>query len=83
LQRNRERVIKKALIDQLKRSNKISIKDVVEWLWEDFGIRCKANWKDVERKMLKSNEVFPNDIATFMIEHGLRPEEDVWFEGNM
>ncbi len=83
MQKNRERSIKKALIEQLKRSNKVSIKDIVEWLWEDFGIRCRAEWRDIERKMLKNDEISPNDIAVFMIEHGLKPEEDVWFEGDM
>ena len=83
LREGKERLIKKVLLSQLKGSKKISIKEVIEWLWEDFGIKCKSDWKDVERKIVKSIEISANDLAVFMLENGLKPKEDVWLEGDM
>ena len=79
----RERNIKRALMKQLMESGKVKVEDVVEWLWEDFGIRCRPSWKDVERKVVKSDEVTPNDLAVFMLESGLQPREEIWFEGDL
>ncbi len=76
----RERYIKRLLLQQIKESKKVDAKDLVEWLWEDFGIRCKPLWREIERKVVKSDEILANDLAIFMLERGIVPKEEIWFE---
>lgn len=75
--RLRERAVKAALLAQLKSSG-VSIGDVVEWLWEEFGIRARKDWRHVERLILRSSEVTPQDLLVFMIENGIEPDEGAW-----
>lgn len=83
MRNNRERLIKKVLINQILETRRIGIKEIIRWLWEDFGIKCRNDWKDIERKIVKSKEISSNDLAVFMINNGIKPREDVWFEGDM
>ncbi|MEB3860831.1 MAG: hypothetical protein GSR84_01250 [Desulfurococcales archaeon] len=73
----RERAIKEVLVGQLKSSG-IPASDVAEWLWEDFGIRVRSEWGRLERAILSSRDVTPQDLAVFMIDNGVEPEEGAW-----
>jgi hypothetical protein len=73
----RERAIKEALLDQLEESG-IPLEDIVEWLWDDFGKRVQRNWKAVRRAVLGDRDITPQDIAVFMIENDVQPEEGAW-----
>ncbi|MEB3773806.1 MAG: hypothetical protein GSR86_02615 [Desulfurococcales archaeon] len=73
----RVRAVKEVLVGQIRDSG-IPASLVAEWLWEDFGIRVKPVWDRVERAILSSREVTPQDLAVFMIDNGLEPLEGAW-----
>ncbi|MCE4605350.1 MAG: hypothetical protein F7C08_02300 [Desulfurococcales archaeon] len=73
----RERAVKEVLVGQL-RSSGIPAREVAEWLWEDFGIRVRGEWSRVERAILSRREITSQDLAVFMIDHGIEPEEGAW-----
>ena len=73
----RERIIKSSLMDQLKSSN-IDLNEIVEWLWDDFGKRVRREWSSIEKAVLGDSDISPQDIAVFMIEHGVTPNEGAW-----
>jgi len=75
--RIKERSIKEVLMGQL-RSSEISIDDIIEWLWDDFGKRVKRDWRSVERAVLSDPDISPQDIAVFMIDNGIMPNEGAW-----
>jgi len=72
----RNKAIKEALLSQLK--GKVSLNDIIEWLWDDFGLRAKRSWDDVKRVIISSDEILPQDVATFMIDEGVTPDEGAW-----
>jgi hypothetical protein len=80
LRRLRDRDIKRKLVEQLRKSGRVRLEEIIEWLWEDFGIRSKFSWRDVERNIVKHDEITPNDLAVFMIEKGVMPREEIWLE---
>ena len=73
----RQRAIKKALVDQM-REEGVDPREVAEWLWEDFGKRVSPSWHRLEKAILGEKEVTPQDVAVFMIEQGIQPEEGAW-----
>ncbi|MCE4598746.1 MAG: hypothetical protein F7C81_00915 [Desulfurococcales archaeon] len=75
--RIKERSIKEVLLEQLKSSN-IEISDVVEWLWDDFGKRVKGDWRSIEKAVLGDPDISPQDVAVFMIDNGITPNEGAW-----
>ncbi len=77
LEKEREKAIKRALAQQLRESS-IPIDEVVEWLWEDFGKRVRRDWGQVERAIVRDPEITPQDVAVFMIEQGVLPDEGAW-----
>jgi len=71
------RAVKAALIDYLKEN--FTPQEVQEWLYDEFGIKPGRNdWKGLERAILKSNEITPQDIVVFLRERGIVPEEGAW-----
>ncbi len=75
--RIRNRHIKAALMDQVEKSG-IKPYEAAEWLWEDFGKKVKPDWKSIRRAVLGDPEITPQDIAVFMIENDVQPEEGAW-----
>ena len=73
----RRRAIKKALVEQMKLEG-VDPREVSEWLWEDFGKRVPPSWARLERAILSERTITPQDVAVFMIEQGLQPEEGAW-----
>ncbi|MEB3844950.1 MAG: hypothetical protein LRS48_04640 [Desulfurococcales archaeon] len=73
-----EKAVKGALIDQIVKSNSISENTVSEWLWEDFGKKVRPDWDRLKRAILSDREITPQDLAVFMIENGVFPEEGAW-----
>ncbi|MCE4609439.1 MAG: hypothetical protein F7C36_03545 [Desulfurococcales archaeon] len=77
-QRNREnKAIKEALLGQIP-TNNIDLDEIVEWLWEDFGIRAKKDWEQIKKIILREKEITPQDLAVFMIDNDIFPEEGAW-----
>lgn len=75
--RPRERGVKAVLLDQL-RSRGASLDKVLEWLWEEFGVKARRSWHAVERLILRSDEITPQDLVVFMVENGIEPDEGAW-----
>ncbi len=73
----REKAVKEALVRQL-RSSGISLEEVRDWLWDDFGKRVRGGWDRVEREIVSSREISPQDLAVFMIDSGVMPDEGAW-----
>jgi len=73
----RRRIVKKALVEQMKMEG-VDPREVSEWLWEDFGKRVPPSWARLERAILSEKTITPQDVAVFMIEQGIMPEEGAW-----
>ena len=73
----RERAVKEALLRELLEHH-VSVDDVKEWLWEDFGIRVSGGWERVRRVILREKRIRAQDIVSFMDEVGLTPDEGAW-----
>jgi len=74
--RRREREIKEALLEVLKRG--ANPHEVAEWLWEDFGKRVKPSWDRIKRAVMDS-DITPQDLALLLDELGIRyDEEEIW-----
>lgn len=58
----------------------VSLEEVVEWLWEDFGLRAPMRWDGVVDLIARAPEVSPQDIVSFLDEHGITLNEDLWDE---
>ncbi|MEB3756859.1 MAG: hypothetical protein GSR79_08415 [Desulfurococcales archaeon] len=72
-----EKAVKEALFKQVEEN--VPIDDVVEWLYEDFGIHTgRKNWSNLKRATLKSPDVKPQDIAILLMEHDIQPDEGAW-----
>jgi hypothetical protein len=75
--RHREKAIKAALLAQL-RSRGVRVDDILDWLWEEFGVKTHRSWRSLERLILRSDEITPQDLVVFMIENGIEPDEGAW-----
>jgi len=53
---------------------------LAEWLYEEAGIRAQSNWRDVERKILYSEEVTAREFAAYLISEGIDVDEKEWIE---
>ncbi len=73
----REKAVKRSLLGQVRESG-IPLEEVVDWLWEDFGKRVRPSWERVERAILGDPDITPQDLAVFMIDQGVMPEEGAW-----
>ncbi|MCE4628335.1 MAG: hypothetical protein F7C34_04215 [Desulfurococcales archaeon] len=71
------RAIKENLLDQMERSG-ISPGEASEWLWDDFGKRVPPRWDKIRKAVLSDPDVTPQDLAVFMIDQGVQPEEGAW-----
>ncbi|HID72913.1 TPA: hypothetical protein EYP38_03140 [Candidatus Micrarchaeota archaeon] len=78
--RAKEKAVKVALIKRLRESG-INPREVAEWLWEDYGVRVRPDWRDVERAILREEDVTPQDLAVFMLDSGVEPDEGAWDTG--
>ena len=68
--------IKEALVDRLLEG--VDLGEIVDWLWEDFGIRVRRDRRAIKRAIVRSQDVTPQDIAVFMIENGVEVDEGAW-----
>ncbi len=71
-----EREIKRMLIRAAKNQG-VSLRDIVEWLYYEAGIRARPSWSDVEKKIL-SKDVDPQSLASFLLEQGIEIDEKEW-----
>jgi hypothetical protein len=73
----RNKLVKEALLSQIKAAG-LDETEIVEWLWEDFGKRVKPEWSRIEKAILGDNAITSQDLAVFMIENDLQPDEGAW-----
>lgn len=59
--------VKKKLIEKIKKN--VSIEEVIEWIWEEYGVKVK-NWEQAEKFLMRKN-VRPNEILTLIIENDI------------
>ncbi|ABM81043.1 hypothetical protein [Hyperthermus butylicus] len=74
-----ERKLKEMLLEQAKRAG-ISPEQLAEWLYESAGIRVKATWHDVEREVLRSDEVSAQELAAYLLSEGVEVDESKWLD---
>ncbi len=72
------REIKMLLLERLEKSG-IDLQELVEWVYDEYGIRVRRRWEDV-RRVLLSCEVEPQALAVFMLEHGIEVPEEEWIK---
>jgi hypothetical protein len=60
-------IVKKRLVEVVRRS--VSLDSVVEWLWEDYGVRVR-DWDRAVRVML-GDRVTLGDLIAFLDENGV------------
>ncbi|MCE4615368.1 MAG: hypothetical protein F7B60_07575 [Desulfurococcales archaeon] len=72
-----DRSVKEALFQQVEEN--IPIDDVVEWLYEDFGVHAgRKKWSNLKRATLKSTDIKPQDMAILLMDHDIQPNEGAW-----
>lgn len=82
----RMRRVKKMLLEQLEeamsRDPKL-LEELREWLFESFGISVRrgAGWEELRRRIASADEVTDRNLAVFMLERGLMPDESAWSSG--
>ncbi|MEM0366023.1 MAG: hypothetical protein QXR02_01165 [Acidilobaceae archaeon] len=74
LNRIKVKLIKKALIKKIEET--ITLDDVKEWLWEDFGIKVKS-WNEASKFILR-DDVTISDIITFLLENDIEVSDDLF-----
>ena len=51
------------------------LEDMIEWLWEEYGIRVSGGCERVKRAIVKSREVKARELAVFLLESGVGVDE--------
>ena len=74
-----EKIIKKHLLTQLEQAGDEVREKLIEWLWEDHGVRVSGNWSSIEKKILKDDSISSRELAVFMLGEGLKINEELWF----
>ncbi len=74
-----ERIIKKALLNDLLNLGDKVLVDLVEWLWDNYGIKARRERNDVEKKILRSKDISSRELAVFMLDKGVKINEELWF----
>ncbi len=74
-----EREIKRELLETLEKKARDKLHKVIEWLWENYGVRVKMEWGSVEKAVLKSRDVSSREIALLMMDLGVDVDEEIWF----
>ncbi len=73
-----ERKLKEMLLDAAERAG-IEPGEVAEWLYEEHGVRAGRSWKAVRRAVVRS-EVTAQELAVFLLDHGVEVDEEAWIE---
>jgi len=77
--REKEKKIKEKLVEELLRLKRGKLEELVEWLWEDYGIRTKANMEAIKKAILSSEEITSREIALEILRNGGYVNEELWF----
>ncbi len=58
----------------------LSLKEIAEWLWEDFGIRVPVLRSEKIRKaVMRSSEIRDRDVAAALVSRGVQISEEDWY----
>jgi len=77
--REKEKKIKEKLVEELLKLKRGKLEELVEWLWEDYGIRTKANMEAIKKAILSSEEITSREIALEILRSGGYVNEELWF----
>ncbi len=75
-----EKRIKRALVEDLEKKAKDSLDTVVEWLWEDHGVKVSRNWDRVKKTIVSNKSITPQDLVVLMLSMGVEVDEELWFK---
>ncbi len=75
-----EKRIKRALVEDLERKAENSLDKVIEWLWEDHGIRVGRSWDRVKKTIVSNKSITPQDLVVLMLSMGVEVDEELWFK---
>ncbi|MGC8753290.1 MAG: hypothetical protein ACP5RO_07190 [Fervidicoccaceae archaeon] len=84
--RAKEKYIKKQLVEELLKLKRNKLEEIVEWLWEEFGIKTKPNMEAIRKAIVENDEVTSRELAIEVLRSGGYVNEELWFtpdEGNM
>lgn len=77
--KDKERYIKKQLLEELLKLKKNKLEEITEWLWEEFGIKTKPNMDAIRKAILGNEEVTSKDLALELLKSGGYVNEELWF----
>lgn len=73
-----ERKLKEMLLDAAERAG-IEPGEIADWLYEEHGVRAARSWSAVRRAVARS-EVTAQELAVFLLDHGVEVDEEAWIE---
>ncbi len=53
-------------------------RELAEWLYEEHGVRVAAEWRRLRRAVLREPTVTPQELAVFLLNHGVEVTEEEW-----
>ena len=74
-----ERKLKEMLLEQAKEAG-INPEQIAEWLYEAAGIRANPAWRDIEKAVLRSDEISAQELAAYLVSEGVNVDEQKWLE---
>jgi len=73
-----ERKLKEMLLEAAERAG-LDPRELAEWLYEEHGVRVAGGWASLRRAVARS-EVTAQELAVFLLEHGVEVDEEAWIE---
>ncbi|MET1128925.1 MAG: hypothetical protein ABWW70_06370 [Thermoproteota archaeon] len=74
-----EKRLKRFLLEEARKA-KLDLQEIAEWLQFSAGISARPDWGDIERKILEAEEISAQELAAFLLEEGVRVDEEKWIE---
>jgi len=77
--KSQERAIKRHLIEELLKIKNYKLEEIVEWLWEEYGIKAKPNIEAIRKTILNNDEITSRELAVEILRSGGFVDEELWF----
>ncbi len=52
--------------------------ELANWLYEEYGLKIRPDWRHIERAILKSKEIRSQELAVFLLEKNIEIPENEW-----
>ncbi|MEM0060573.1 MAG: hypothetical protein QW726_01410, partial [Fervidicoccaceae archaeon] len=70
------------LVEELLKLKRDKLNELVEWLWEEYGIKTKPNIEAIREAILRNSEITSREIAIEIIRSGGYVNEDMWLSSD-